>query len=130
MLNKILAQAPAFPGNSPGPTYDNLFGNPSDPFSGTEASQVSNFSQLVTTVINSVLNPLVLLIVGVALVTFLWGVVKYMGKSEDKDRAEGRKLMVYGLVALFVMVSVWGLVNVLVHTFNFADNGSVPVPRL
>ena len=34
--------------------------------------------------------------------------------------------MLWGIVALFVMVSVWGLVNVLKGSFNL-DNENIPV---
>jgi len=67
-----------------------------------------------------------LLILG-ALVLFLFGIVKRFFWSKDTaDRSEASKFILWGIVALFIMVSVWGLVNVLRGTFNL-DNNSVPV---
>ena len=42
---------------------------------------------------------------------------------------EARNVMIYGIIGLFVMVAVWGLVNVLINTFGLST--SVPqVPGL
>jgi len=50
------------------------------------------------------------LIFGIALVYFFWGVAQFILKSgEEKAREEGRKKMIWGLVALFVLVSWWGI---------------------
>lgn len=67
-----------------------------------------------------------LLILG-ALVLFLFGIVKrfFWGK-DSADKAEAGRYILWGVVALFVMVSVWGLVNVLKTTFNL-DNGNIPL---
>ena len=55
------------------------------------------------------------IIFGIATIVFLWGVVQFItaGGNEEK-RKEGRKFIIYGLVGLFVMVAVWGIVNVLI----------------
>jgi len=48
--------------------------------------------------------------IGFALLVFIWGVVQFIATSEEKKREEGRRRMVWGLIGLFVIVSVWGLV--------------------
>ena len=77
-----------------------------------------NFADLVNTIIFSVVNPLIVLVSALALLYFLVGVSKYILHSgSEEKRAEGYHMMIYGIVALFVMVSVWGLVGVLANTF-------------
>jgi ribose/xylose/arabinose/galactoside ABC-type transport system permease subunit len=44
-----------------------------------------------------------------AVLFFFYGVTKYIWSEGDK-KEDGRKVMVWGVVALFVMSSVWGLV--------------------
>jgi len=70
--------------------------------------------------IRGILNIIIPLLIAIAVVVFLFGVVKYVtsGGSEEK-RVEARNTMIWGIVGLFVMVAVWGLVAVLVNTFNF-----------
>lgn len=60
------------------------------------------------------------LIFVLALAAFIWGVVQYviLGAEEEAKRAKGRQFMIWGIVALAVMVSVWGLVRVLTNTFG------------
>ena len=67
-----------------------------------------------------------------ALVLFLFGIVKrfFLGGKEGADRAEAGKYILYGIVALFVMVSVWGLVNVLKGTFNLDTNNIPAAPAI
>lgn len=48
---------------------------------------------------------------GLALLAFVFGLAKFVFASGNEDRvAEGRRMMMWGIVALFVMVAVWGLV--------------------
>lgn len=62
--------------------------------------------------INDILIPLVF---GVALLVFLYGVFKYFIASTDNPEAkqEGKKYMIYAIIGFVVMVSIWGIVNLL-----------------
>ena len=69
------------------------------------------------------------LLILVAVVLLLYGIVTtfFFNSSEDK-RKEGKAFIGWGIVALFVMVSVWGIVNVLkVSVFG---PGDLILPRL
>lgn len=88
-----------------------------------------DFQGLIYFFIHSIIDPLVILTFSAALLYFLYGVLKYVQHADDpKERAEGVKMMSYGIVALFVMVSVWGLVGILSGTFNFT-NIAPPIPK-
>ena len=39
-----------------------------------------------------------------------------------------RNLMIYGIIGLFVMISFWGIVNILVNTFELNTSPYVSVP--
>ncbi|HZS42756.1 MAG TPA: hypothetical protein VFA52_00875 [Candidatus Paceibacterota bacterium] len=92
-----------------------------------QSNKANDFKSLVQLLI-SLLNALVPLIIGIALVAFLWGVMRYVtgGQSEEKIK-QGRTLMIYGIIALFVMVAVWGLVGILESTFF---GGTLAIPQL
>lgn len=80
--------------------------------------------------INNIIIPL---IVGIAGLYFMWGIIKYItaGDSEE-SRTAARNMMIWGIIALFVMISVWGLVNILVETFggrSFVET-EVPLPNI
>lgn len=68
---------------------------------------------------------LVPLIIGLAVLYFLWGVLTYVTASDSDKQTEATKTMVMGVIVLFVMVSVWGLVALLQDTFDI-DSGAAP----
>lgn len=66
------------------------------------------------------------LIFSLAVAMFVWGVVQYViGANEEKERAKGKQFMIWGIIALAVMVSIWGLVRILSNTFSI-DTKFVP----
>lgn len=86
------------------------------------------YDLIVNTIIGGMLTPIITLIVSGAVVVFLWGVFKFI-KSEGKEKEAGKDMMVWGIVGIFVMVSVWGLVNILRGTFNL-DNTQVEINNI
>lgn len=88
------------------------------------------FKDFICIVTESILSPLIPILIGLAVVVFLWGILKYItAGGDEKKRSEGIKFMAFGIIGLFVMVSVWGLVNILTGTFGL-NEGSAPFPRL
>ena len=57
------------------------------------------------------------LIVSLSVVVFVWYVAQYFLRSNDKH-AEGAQYVMWALIGLFVMLSMWGLVNVVSNTLN------------
>ncbi len=54
------------------------------------------------------------IIIGIAVVAFLWGVSRVVLYAGDADaKKSGKEIMIYGLIAIFIMVSVWGIINML-----------------
>lgn len=84
-----------------------------------------------------IITGLIPLIIGLAVLLFLWGVLRYVFMKDDSDKKEARNFMMWGIIALFVMVSVWGLVNILDQTllgtgqsqYNVPRVPAIPVPR-
>lgn len=80
------------------------------------------FELLVENSIRYILTPAAFLLIGLAVVFFLIGIVKFMFSAGDAEkRKEGRNMMIYGVIGMFVMISLWGLVNLLSETFDL-DN--------
>jgi hypothetical protein len=80
-------------------------------------------------IIIELLNMVVWLLMALALLTFLYGLMRYMMQAgDDGARAESRQYIVYGIIGLFVMVSMWGLVSVLTSTF--VPGSAVGIPDL
>jgi len=62
---------------------------------------------------------LVSLIVGaLALIWFFWGIIQYVLKADNEDaQKQARGYMIYAVIGMFVMFSIWGLVNLIRNTF-------------
>lgn len=69
----------------------------------------------VSDMIVGFLSSLLPLLAGFAVVVFFWGLITYIWKAADSSEAHerGRRLMLWGIIALFVMMSIWGLVELL-----------------
>ena len=64
----------------------------------------------------------------VALILFFVGIFRFF-LSKDKDAHEqGYKFMAFGVVALFVMVGIWGIVAFISQTLNIGVGGDIPTP--
>lgn len=58
-------------------------------------------------------------IITLAVVAFITGLIKYVGNGDNEEkRGEGNKLMIYGIVGLFFMVSIWGILKIFTNSFN------------
>jgi len=80
--------------------------------------------------INRVLLSVIPVLMVLATVVFLWGVVMYViagGDEEKLGRAKG--YIVTGIIGLFVMVAVWGIVQALAGTLGLTQTGIPPGPR-
>ena len=62
--------------------------------------------------IGRLIRILIPIVAGLALLYFFWGLAKFILHSDsDEARAEGKKVMMWGIVALFVLVSIWGIIQ-------------------
>jgi hypothetical protein len=59
---------------------------------------------------NMLLSRLPVIIIGFAVVYFFWKLVQGIQSDSGKKRAEIRGLIGYGILALFVMMFVWGII--------------------
>ena len=88
---------------------------------------VTNSSSLFDA-IRSILNAVIPIIIALAVVYILWGIVQSFVKGGDEERKAGHMKILYGIIALFIMISIWGLVNILVNTTGL--NNQVPTNQI
>lgn len=67
------------------------------------------------------LDKALLLLMGVAVVMFVYYIIQFFLRPAEK-RAEGAKYLMWSIIGFFVILSFWGLVNILRNTFNLDDN--------
>ena len=57
------------------------------------------------------------LLLSLAVIFFVYALLQYILKAGE-EQATARQQMIWGIIILFVMVSVWGLVNILGNTVD------------
>ena|SRR3989344_7281862 len=66
-----------------------------------------------------ILGKLAPMLVAIAVIVLLVAIVNYIRAGEEEEkRGKARDMMIYGIIGLFVMISLWGLVAILSGTFN------------
>lgn len=78
-------------------------------------------------------NTLITIVAAIALLVFFWGLAKFILKVGGDESAvkEGKTLMIWGLAALFVMVTVWGLIRfVESEVFGTLDKSNPTAPNI
>ncbi len=107
-----------------------LFVSAQNPTSAPAASacrQPNDIGQLFTFSICLISKYVIPFLFALALVMFIVGVLKYVKSGDNEEAREaGRGLMLFGIIALFVMTSVWGLVKILYSTIFPASSFEMP----
>lgn len=81
------------------------------------SSKFSDFPSLVRYLVVDIGTFVARILAGVVILYFLFGAGNYILHAEDEEkRAEGRKMMLYGIIAIAVMVSLWALVRIITTT--------------
>jgi len=86
-------------------------------------AQVNNLTDAGTVFINIINQILVPVLFALAFIVFIWGAFTtfILGAQSEETKENGKNLMLWGLIGFFVMVSVWGLVNILTGTIQFGN---------
>jgi hypothetical protein len=66
-----------------------------------------------------------------AIIYFFFGVAKYIGKAGDpKEAAAGKSIMIYGVIAIAVMASLYGIIAYLQNTVGVTAGSTITVPKI
>ena len=76
------------------------------------------------------LDRLVVLLIAFAVVWFIWNVIKYTMSEDEEGKGKAKSQMIWGIIAIAVIVSVWGLVAILQNIFGVNTQGAGNVNRL
>ena len=67
----------------------------------------------------AIIFPLIALLLGVALLVFIYGVFEYIRGADDESvRSKGREHMIWGIVGLVIMVSAFAIIQIVLATFG------------
>ena len=93
------------------------------------SAQLGNIQNIIESV-RRIIDTLIPLVAALALLYFFWGLAKFILASGDEEaRDNGKHIMIWGIVALFVIVSVWGLVRFIGDAIGIQPTGTdQPIP--
>lgn len=78
--------------------------------------------------IQTIFNYIIPLLITLGVIYFIWGVISYVLSKSEEAKKEGRDRMIYGIIGLFVIISIWGLVGLLANTFGINQQGGQLTP--
>lgn len=99
-----------------------FWGTGTPPYPPNSPAKIGNFFYLLRTAAFFILSPLIRLMFVLGTVVFLWGTVQFIAGSSSGDEKKietGKKHLTWGIVALFLMVAMWGIVTVMQNTFGW-----------
>lgn len=75
-----------------------------------------------TGIIGAMSTVVVPIIFALAFAAFVWGVLKYffLHGGEEKSREEGKQFVLWGILGMVALFSVWGFVNIMLSTLGIA----------
>lgn len=104
-----------------------VFAQASAPAQGHSIDKLGAFLQQFIGFIDNYLVPLLF---AIAFIVFIFGIFQYfiLGGADEEKRSKGRSLMLWGMIGFFVMVSIWGILNLFVHSFGFGSDARPNLP--
>lgn len=87
------------------------------------------FGQSIGTLLSDAegwIDSLTTIVVGLVFIWFIWGLIKYLlAGAEKKDEAKSQ--MIYSVLIMFVIFSIWGIINLLGGLVGADDNTAINV---
>lgn len=85
------------------------------------AKDIKDLINAATGIIDSTLIPLAF---ALCLLYFFWGIAKYIkeGAVSEEAAKEGKRIMVWGVVGLFIVSSIWGIVSFIQSELGIPDD--------
>ncbi len=93
-----------------------------DAQTGTLQGIVGTFGTIVRSLIGILFT--------LAIVAFFWGLVLYLFKDGKEGKGSGLRIMLMGIIAIFVMASLYGIVGILQRTLGAGGNAQFTAPSV
>lgn len=74
--------------------------------------------QIIEKITTEIINPTIYVLFGIATIVFVYGIVLYIISAGQGKTESGKKIMVGGIIGLFVMASAYGIVKILCDFFG------------
>lgn len=88
-------------------------------------AEVDGFSSLLGRINENLINPLIMVLFALAFVQFVYGLFNFFGNRDNSEALEkGKSHLLWGIVGMAIMVSVFGIMAFMTSTIGVGDVGS------
>lgn len=96
---------------------------PSLSFAQAPGNDIRTLIRFLSNLFQNILIPMM---IALALIYIILAVIRYIGANEDSNaREERRQQIFWGIIGLFVIMSVWYLIGVVQNTFRIFGGGTL-----
>lgn len=73
----------------------------------------------------AIINPVIILMFVVAVLIFLYGLVEFLAQANNEEiRNTGKRHMLWGIIGIAIMISVFGIMQLIISTLGVNAPGS------
>ena len=90
----------------------------------------ANYLSSIISSAKFLLDQLVVFLIALAVVWFIWNVIRYTMSEDSEKKDAAKSQMIWGIIAIAVIVSIWGLVSLLQNIFGVNTDGAQDVRGL
>jgi hypothetical protein len=94
----------------------------------TGSSGITDADSLIAKA-NKILDAIIPIFIAFAVVYLIYAIVRFVIATDEEGRAKGKSMVGWGILGLFLILSIWGLVNILVNTLDLSNDvpdGNIP----
>lgn len=73
---------------------------------------------LIDRIVTYIIDPIILLIFAAGFFLFVWGLVQFIWKLDEGAQNDGKQHMLWGIIGMMIMVSVYGIITLIDETFD------------
>jgi len=72
--------------------------------------------QLINKIVQDAIWPFVIFLIALAAMFFIWGLIEFIaGADNEEKRTAGKRHLAWGLIGLFIMFSVYGIIQLIAN---------------
>jgi amino acid transporter len=80
-------------------------------------------SDIINRIVDLIVNPIILVVFAFGFFMFMVGLVRFLWNLREGEASEeGKNHMLWGIVGMLVMISVWGIISLVTSTFGIDNN--------
>ncbi len=78
--------------------------------------------------VQNILNYVVPIVITIGFILLAWTIIQFVTNKNEEERAGAKSLMIYIIIGLFVMMSIWGIIALLGQALGIGQGGQTVIP--